>query len=183
MLNSRDLTAKSYRILFYDELEEYESAIQTLTEHLIANPANGIAYNNRGLAYSEIGQGEKALLDFEKAMEFSQGDPNPFVNRGDLFQRAQPVGRFAEAIDDYSRAISIEPNNDTFHRSKDYACLKMERLEEAIESFSNAIHLDPEFRQTYLDRGQTYEKLGRDEEAQLDFLRASKLPRYPKRKR
>jgi len=119
------------------------------------------------------------LLDFEKAIAFSSGDANPFVNRGegDLFQRAQPVGRLAEAIDDYSRAISIDSNNDIFHRCKAHACLKMGRLEEAIESFSDA------FRQTYLDRGQTHEKLGRNEEAQLDLLSASKLPRYPKRKR
>jgi len=101
------------------------------------------------------------LLDFEKAIAFSSGDANPFVNRGDLFQRAQPVGRLAEAIDDYSRAISIDSNNDIFHRCKAHACLKMGRLEEAIESFSDA------FRQTYLDRGQTYEKLSRNEEAQL----------------
>jgi hypothetical protein len=47
--------------LFYDEGEKYESAIQTLTNHLITNPANGMAYSKRGLANSEIGQGEKAI--------------------------------------------------------------------------------------------------------------------------
>jgi hypothetical protein len=49
------------RILFYDEGEKYESAIPTLTDHLVINPANGMAYSKSGLANSEIGKGEKCL--------------------------------------------------------------------------------------------------------------------------
>lgn|SRR5262249_8708917 len=177
-----DLTRESFRMLLYDELEEYESTIQMLTEHLVRNPSDGIAYNNRGVAYSEIGEGEKALLDFEKAIELSPGDAMPFLNRGDLYQRARPAGGFAEAIEDYSRAISIEPDDASFHRCKAHACLKAERLQEALDSFSNAIRLEPEFRQTYLDRAQTYEQLGEKEKAKPDFQRARELPMYPSRK-
>lgn len=176
-----DLTAKSYRILFYDELEEYESAIRLLTEHLKANPTDGIAYNNRGLAYSEIGRGEEALLDFKKAMELSPSDPNPYLNRGALYERAQPVGKFDEAINDFAKAISINPNDPGFHRCKAYACLKINRLLEAIDSFTNAILLEPEFRQTYMDRGETYKRVGDESRAQQDFLIAAKLARYPTR--
>ena len=171
----RDLIAKSYRLLFYDELEEYESAIQILTEYLMANPTDGTAYNNRGLAYSEIGEGEKALLDFAKAMELSPDDAIPYVNRGNLLQRAQPVGMLADAVEDYSRAISIDPNNATFHRCRAHACLKIGRLQEAIGSFSEAIRLEPEFGQTYLDRAEAYESLGQKKKAQQDLRRASEL--------
>ena len=178
-----DLTAKSYRVLFYDDLEKYESAIRFLTEHLKVNPTDGIAYNNRGLAYSEIGRGEDAILDFEKAMELSPWDPNPYVNRGDLYSRFRPVGKFAEAIEDFSKAISINPNDASFHRCKGHACLKFNRLQEAIDSFTNAILLEPEFRQTYIDRSETYKKVGDETKAQQDLLIATKLPRYPTRKK
>ncbi|HEY2820640.1 MAG TPA: tetratricopeptide repeat protein [Candidatus Acidoferrum sp.] len=170
--NLRGLATVSYRILFFDEMEEYQSTIRSLTEYLKANPQNGIAYNNRGVAYSEIGQGEEALSDFEKAMEFSPDDPNPYMNRGDLYARAQPIGRVAEAIDDYARAISISPNNATFHRCMAHACLKINRLQEAVDSFTNAIRLDPKFKRTYIERGETFEKLGNKEKAQEDFRRA-----------
>jgi hypothetical protein len=39
------------------------------------DPRNGIAYNNRGLAHSEIGQGDEALVDFAKAMECLPTNP------------------------------------------------------------------------------------------------------------
>ena len=178
-----DLTVKSYRVLFYDELEEYESAIRFLTEHLKVNPTDGIAYNNRGLAYSEIGRGEEALLDFKKAMELSPSDPNPYLNRGALYERTQPVGEFDDAIKDFAKAISINPNDASFHRCKAYACLKVNRLQEAIDSFTNAILLEPEFRQTYIDRGETYKKVGDETKAQQDLLIATKLPRYPTQKK
>src|SRR5207245_2923473 len=105
-------------------------------------------------------------------------DPNPYLNRGDLYQRFQPAGKFAEAVDDLAKAISIHPNDASFHRCKAYACLKIDRLQEAIDSFTNAIRLDPEFRQTYIDRGDTYRKVGDNAKAEQDFLLASKLPRY-----
>ena len=173
---SDTLTTKSYRALIYDELEEYKEAIQMLTDHLFANPTNSVAYNNRGLAYWEIGQREKALADFGRAIEFCSNDYIPYLNRADFFEHARPSGRFAEAIDDYSRALSIAPNDPGLHRCKAHACLKLERLEEALDSFSNAIRLDPDFRHAYLERAETYQKLGRDEEAQADRLHAATLP-------
>jgi tetratricopeptide (TPR) repeat protein len=176
-----DLTRRSYRVLLFDELEEYESAIAMLSEHLRANPMDGVAYNNRGLAYAEIGRGEQALLDFENAIRFSREDPIPYVNRGDLYQRVKPVGKFAEAIEDYSSAIVIEPNNETFHRSKAHACLKINRLQEAVASFGAAISLDPKFRQTYIDRAEAYKRIGDSQKADLDLLEASKLPQRPTR--
>jgi len=174
---------KSYRALFYDELEEYESAIQELTQHLKKNPTDGIAYNNRGLAYSEIGRGEEALVDLEKAMALSPLDPIPYMNRGAPYERRQPVGQFEEAITDFSKAIAIDSMDASFHRSKAYACLKIDRLQEAIDSFANAIRLDPEFRQTYIDRGETYRKLGDQLKAEQDLLAASKLPPNPNRRK
>lgn len=170
-----DLLVKSYRIFLFDEFEHYELAIERLTEYLKANPHNGIAYNNRGLAYSEIGRGGEALLDFAKAMEYSPDDPIPCMNRGDLYTRAKPVGRFHEAIEDFTRAITLDRNNATFHRCRAYAYLKVNQLQAAIDSFSEAIRLDPDFGQTYTDRGLTYQKLGEDKKAELDFDVARKL--------
>ncbi len=169
------LLVKSYRLFLFDELEEYESAIDMLTRYLETDPQNGIAYNNRGLAYSEIGQGDEALLDFAKAMECSPDDPIPYINRGDLYLRATPTGRFDEAIDDFTRAITVDGNNATFHRCRAYACIQANRLDEAIDSFSEAIRLNPQFRQTYIDRGKTYQRLGEDQRAEHDFQHAKQI--------
>ena len=75
---------ESFAALMYDEEEDYDHAIRVLTEHLAANPANAAAYNNRGVAYSEIGQPERALADFAEAARLAPSDPMPAKNRGML---------------------------------------------------------------------------------------------------
>lgn len=59
---------KEYKALLYDSLEEYEEVINALTEYIKSNPT-GIAYNNRGVAYWEIGKNKEAILNFEKALK------------------------------------------------------------------------------------------------------------------
>ena len=175
MFNS-DLLVKSRRVLLYDELQDYQSVIEHLSEHLKTHPQNHVAYNNRGLAYSEIGRGVEALLDFTKALECSADDPIPYVNRGGLRMRRKLAGMYKDAIDDYKKAVAIKGDDPTFHRCLAHACLKADRLQEAIDAFTQAISLDPEFGRTYQERGEIYSKIGEMEKAKQDFKAASKRP-------
>jgi tetratricopeptide (TPR) repeat protein len=170
-----NLLLKSYRVLFFDELEDYKKAIADLTAYLATHPGNGIAYNNRGLAFSEIGRGEEALADFAMAIACSPHDPLPLINRGDLYERYQPEGKLDEAIADYDRATFVSNDEPTFHRCKAYACLKAKRFPEAVESFSAAIRIDPGFRQTYLDRAKAYTEIGEMDKAKKDIDQAGRL--------
>jgi tetratricopeptide (TPR) repeat protein len=120
---------RSYRLFLFDELEDYELAIEQLTSYLKNNPHSGIAYNNRGLAYAEIGYGDEALLDYAKAIESLPTDPIPYINRGYLYERA---GRLHEAIDNYTQATVIKGDDATFHRCRAHACFAASQLQEAI---------------------------------------------------
>ena len=177
MVMTHDLLAESYRIFLFDEIEDYELAIEILTEYLKTDPRNGMAYNNRGLSYSEIGQGDEALHDFAEAIKCAPTNPIPYINRGELYLRSRPTPRLQEAIDDFTQAIAFNESDATVHRCRAFACLKANRLHEAIDSFSHAIQLEPNFTQTYIDRGKTYRKLGEDQKAKQDFDMAKKLPR------
>lgn len=179
MVMRNELLTRSFRVLLFDEIEEYEEAIAQITEHLKSNQSNACAFNNRGLAYSETGRGEEALRDFAKAIACSTTDPIPYVNRGDLYLRHKPDAKINEAIDDFTRAIAIR-KDATIHRCRAHACLKGKRLREAIKSLSRAIQLEQDFRQTWIDRGQAYKELGEEEKAESDFRFAETLPAFPK---
>ena len=170
-----NLFRKSHRVFLFDSPRHYELAIEELTEYLKANPRDGIAYNNRGLAYSEMGQGEEALLDFAKAIECLPNDPAAYLNRADLYMRAEPAPRLQEAIEDFTRAVAAGGTDATLHRCRAYACLRANRLQDAVDSFSEAIRLEPGVRQTYVDRGKAYQAMGEDRKAQQDSDTANKL--------
>ncbi len=162
------LLSKSLRVLLFDEMEEYQSAIAALNEHLRANSTDAVAYNNRGLAHSEVGDAQEALRDFGSAIKHAPDDPIPYMNRGDLLMRQKPQPKFAEAIADFDKAIALHPNDATFHRRRAHACLAADKLHEALASFDRAIALDPNFGQTYNERAELYARLGDSVKADRD---------------
>jgi len=172
------LLAKSLRVLLFDEMEEYQSVIAALNEHLTANPRDGVAYNNRGLAESEMGQANEALHDFAKAIECAPKDAVPYMNRGDLYLRQKPKARYSEAIADFDRAIALKSDDATFHRRRAHACLAAGELDEALKSFDRAIALDPEFKQTYVERAAIHERLGDTASASHDLRLAYESPTH-----
>jgi phosphinothricin acetyltransferase len=163
------LLSKSWRVLLFDELEEYQSVIAALNQHLAAHVDDGVAFNNRGLAHSEMGQSEDAFRDFAEAIKHAPNDPIPYMNRGDLYLRQKPHPKFQEAIADFDQAIALKADDASFHRRRAHACLAAERLEDALTSFDHAIALDPEFGQTYVERAQLYERLGDPSSAHRDL--------------
>jgi phosphinothricin acetyltransferase len=163
------LLARSLRVLLFDELEEYHSVIETLNEHLANHPADAIAYNNRGLAHSEMGEYQQAFRDFAAAIQTATKDPVPYMNRGDLYMRHKPQAMFREAIADFDSAIAVKGDDATFHRRRAHACLAAGQLDEALKSFDRAIELDPEFQQTYMERAELHDRLGDSSSANRDL--------------
>lgn len=53
----------------YLESGEYELAAEAFTEVIRLDPENAIAYNNRGNAYSKLGDRKNARADYEKARQ------------------------------------------------------------------------------------------------------------------
>jgi len=166
------LLSKSWRLLLFDEIEEYQSVIAALNEHLAAHPRDAVAFNNRGLAYSEMGQGAEAFRDFADAIACAPDDPVPYMNRGDLYLRHKPQAMFAEALADFDKAIALRADDATFHRRRAHACLAAKQFAEALKSFDRAISLDPEFGQTFAERAELHKKLGDSSSADRDLRSA-----------
>ena len=172
MIENDWLLSKSWRVLLFDEMDEYHSVIATLNQHLVAHPEDGIAYNNRGLAHSEVGEAADAFRDFAAAMKYAPNDPIPYMNRGDLYFRHKPQPMFHEALADFDKAIALKGDDATFHRRRAHACIAANQLREAVKSLDRAIELDPEFGQTYVERAELHQRLGDVPSADRDIQAA-----------
>ena len=100
------MAIKAYGVLMLDELDEYGDVIADLTELLRSEPTNAIAYNNRGLAYAEIGMVMHANLDYGRAIDLDGGNSIIVKNRAALRTAAGDVDG---AIADLSTAIALDP--------------------------------------------------------------------------
>ena len=84
-----------------------QSAIDSYSKALDLNPSFYFAKANRGIAYNKIKEYEKALSDFNSALE--GGDIAPaYSGRGETYYR---LGNYDQAITDLKLAISFEPND------------------------------------------------------------------------
>ena len=66
----------------------------------------GAAYNNRGIIYGSKGQYDKAISDFNKALDINPKDFSAYTSRGRAYKEKH---QYDKAIFDYNEALYINP--------------------------------------------------------------------------
>ena len=78
-------------------------------------------------------------------------------------------------IDDYTKAIELEPNNGKAYNNRGASYYNLGEYEKAIDDYSKAIELDPNYTNVYYNRGDSYYNLGEHEKAIDDYTKAIDL--------
>src|SRR5271169_2283006 len=99
-----------------------------------------IAYNNRGNAYTGMGQYKQAIQDYDESIKQDQNYIKPLNNRGLAYQKQ---GEYDRAIEDFDAAISIDPNYADAFANRAETYLKKDDYPRAIKDFNEAIRLKP----------------------------------------
>jgi tetratricopeptide (TPR) repeat protein len=129
-------------------------------EHLAA------ALKGRGNAYDQIGQYQKALDDFERAIAINRGDWDALNSRG---AAKSALKRLASAIEDFDRAIDLNPGSDLLYSNRCYAKALHGNLEAAIADCNEALHIKADSPSGLASRGFVYLLLKRYDEALADY--------------
>jgi tetratricopeptide (TPR) repeat protein len=97
------------------------------------------AFNRAAQAWNK-GQNDRALLYVGEAVRL---DPDFVEARTDLGALYAKTGRPKEALDQYERALELEPNLALLHSNKAAALVMLSRWEEAEHAGRRAVQLDP----------------------------------------
>ena len=87
-------------------LGQFDQAIQAYSEVITSGLDDAAAYNNRGVAYGNMGDHEQAIADFDKAIALEPDYAEAYVNRGTAYARK---GKYESVITDSNKAISLKP--------------------------------------------------------------------------
>ena len=162
----RDPQSYLLRGKVYEELEEYQKAIDDYTECINLKPDGAMAYFNRGWAKWKCSLYEKAIKDFEKVIKLIPDDVYSYLVMGNCKLNLE---RYEEAIADFKKAIELSPNNTSVYMpaymDMGNCRLKLERYEEAIADFGKVIDLSPNNANAYYNRGRARLLWGASEEA------------------
>ncbi len=101
------------------------------------NRAGG--YNNRGVAYDQLGEVDNALSDFTNSIANDSKWATPYINRGRIYLAR---GERDKAEADFDRALKLQPNTDWAYAYVARGELKAGRGDclGAIDDFEQAQH-------------------------------------------
>ncbi|MBU1055523.1 MAG: protein kinase [Proteobacteria bacterium] len=107
-LDKREMLDKGISLI---GLGQYQDAVICLDQALSAThepELNWIAYNSRGSAFADMGQTEKALVDYESAIRLFPDRPLSYNGRANLYNN---LGELHKALSDYDKAIALDDKN------------------------------------------------------------------------
>lgn len=128
------------------------------------------AYNQRGSAYYEKGQYDRAIADYSIAIAL---EPETYFkaynNRGAAYNNK---GLFDKAVEDFNKAIAINPRYAEAYNNRGIAYDQRGLSDRAIDDFGRAIAADPESDKAYNNRGAALYRKGLADMAIEDFSKA-----------
>lgn len=127
-------------------------------------------YKNRGLAYYNINNYEKAIEDFDKYLEINYKDKSVLNDRANAYKALK---QYDKAIMDYTGFIKHAGMDfkliDIVIKNRGICYMNLEKYNKAIEDYTTAINKKPKNINYYLLRGFTYYKLEQLNKAEKDY--------------
>jgi tetratricopeptide (TPR) repeat protein len=163
-------------VLTNQRCKVWKSSETMWTDVLKNHPHVHLVYNSRGQYYYENKQYDKALNDFNRAVEIDPTYAKAWYNRANVFDE---TGDYALAIDDFTQAIALERGYTMAYNNRGLAYRHAGDYEKAVADFTMVLSLDPNYAKAYNNRGMVFAQVGEHLRAIDDFTRAIRLdPRY-----
>ena len=115
-------------------------------------------YYKRANAFNGLGRWERALTDYDRAIDLNPAYSHAFCNRGVVLEQ---LHRWDEALKSYDRALALDPEDFLSHCNRGSVLRKLKRFEEALISYDQAIAIKSDYVEAYFYRGAVLHELGR----------------------
>jgi Flp pilus assembly protein TadD len=172
MLSTRSNGLAKMATLYLHNQNFTAKAIEYLDEAIALSPRSADLYNMRGIAYSKLGDADRADADFRKVSELSPRAAEAHMNRGVDFIRQ---GDYDRAIDALKHATTIKPKLATAFSNLGTAYQKKGDLDAAIQSYTRAIELRAKYPIALANRAYAHYLKGEHDLAIADATRAMTL--------
>jgi len=109
---------------------------------------NAQSYVNRGVAYYNKDDDDRAIADFTQAIQLNPKYAVAYNDRGLAYDKKGDTDR---AIADYTKAIQLDPKYAVAYNNRGNAYYTKGDTDRAIADFTEAIQLDPKLAVAYND--------------------------------
>ncbi len=163
-------------VLTFQRNKIWKDVITLWNDAISKSPEKPRPYVVRGFVYYNLGQLDKAIDDFSKALELNPKYKDAYNNRSIAYCQ---LNQFDKAIGDYTKAIDLDPQYTAAYYNRGIAYENINQWDNALIDFTKAISLDPKYTEAYSNRGVANRNLGHLENAIADYSKAIEInPSY-----
>ena len=144
---------------------DFQGAIKEFDQSIGLKPEFDKAYHSRGNSFYELQDLNKALDDYNMALNISQQDLY-------YFSRAEVKNDLNDkdgAISDYSSSIALNTGNAQAYYNRGVIRFEKSDFEGSIQDFTEAIKYNQQFAYAYNDRGSAFRQLEQFDKAIADY--------------
>ena len=169
-----DVVVHLKRGLVFQAKGDNESALADFGKSIKhASAGFSYAYVLRGLLHVDMDQFDRAIADYDRAIEIEPDLAAFYQSRAEAYAKNDERNR---AIADYDKAAELIPKDSaSFYLLRGNAYALRGEFEKAFADFNKAMALAPKYALAYRDRGQTYVTAGKTAMAKADFAKAKEL--------
>jgi Ca-activated chloride channel homolog len=120
-------------ILFLSSLFSFGYSRAQSTEALI----------RQGNRYYNKQDYDQSLLNYDRALKKSPGNPDAQFNQGDALYRKSDYEKAAASYDDVLQSKADDKTRQSAYYNKGVAEIRQKKLEESIDAWKNALRLNP----------------------------------------
>jgi hypothetical protein len=139
--------------LSWNQCGYWKNSIILFSHSLKVTYYNWFAYDNRGFAYTNLGNYRQAIDDLNRGIEIKPSYPEAYINRGNVYKG---LGDYKQAIEDYGRAIEIRPSYADAYYNRGLTYSSLGNYKQAIENFNRAIEIKPRYADAYNNKACAY---------------------------
>lgn len=155
----------------FDEVKNYDKAIEYYNKAIEIDKKCALAYNNRGYSYFNKQEYENALQDYDKAILLNPKLKIAQDNRTKLLEIIAEKEEFKELVK------NSEQNQKNYHYyfNLGMAEARLGEYDKALEAYNKSLALNPNFAQGYLFRGILEHGKGNLKKASEDYSKSIEI--------
>ncbi|WP_196886410.1 tetratricopeptide repeat protein [Aureivirga sp. CE67] len=174
---SQSLTAEEYVELAGKELKKNDpfAAVAKLNEGINVHSKNPILYESRGVIYDALTLFDKALEDFDTALNLTENIKYKSILYSNRGATKYKIRDFQGSYKDVKKAIELDKNNLDALNNLASVCDEVGKPEETIVYLKKILEIQPKYTAAYVNLGFKYQTMGKHKEAINYFNQAISL--------
>ncbi len=151
--------------LTWERCHVWKDSTRLWNDVLRNNPNILLAYIDRGTAFLNKREYDRAIYDYNRALGMNPSDEKVssiYNNRGNA---NAGKGLYDQAISDFSKALEMNPKYEVAYSNRGNAYYVKRLYDQAISDFNKALEINPKYGEAYFNKALALEDIGRTREA------------------